>query len=177
MTTALLSATRALIVSLALARVTACSNDDSQFAQTKSAPPVEAPPPPTPQPTAISVGPEEATSSANDRGASAPPRNAIRQGSFTAWLERQDTGYIVVIQVRVADADDYTVADLSGEVVGTDGYRQDIGLHDDGLDAFRTYDGGAELRMFVPAGEPSVHDVIDVTSSRLHERQRLDITF
>jgi hypothetical protein len=134
------------------------------------------------------------------------PRNAIRAGSFTAWTipipqrvsEKPEPGasprpgqdYHIVIQVKISDTrKSYSIADLSGKVVGTDGYVQLIPAQafvqdDDGRlirarqgRPLRVLDGVVQILIRVPGAEALVKDTINIKSKLLKESQTLNLIF
>jgi hypothetical protein len=59
------------------------------------------------------------------------PKNAVTKGSFTAWTVPEDPepgqDYVIVIEIKLPEkVRRYPLKDLSGMVVGTDGWRQAI---------------------------------------------------
>ena len=70
----------------------------------------------------------------------------------------------------------YTVADLTGTVIGTDGYERAIGLIED-EDAFTTDGQTARLQLGVPGAQAMIRDVVTVSSKLLAERQEIEILF
>lgn len=70
-------------------------------------------------------------SKAADIAATLAPANAITRGSFTVWTEPRDPqpgqSYQIFIEVRLpASLSTYAQTDLSGTIVGSDGYEQSI---------------------------------------------------
>lgn len=139
------------------------------------------------------------------------PGRAVRAGSFAAWTTPQGVDntrrrfrpkgqpgdspapgemYYITIQIRLpADRKTYSLSDLSGEVVGTDKYRQRIPrgvwiMGDDG-DLVRPPFSGklkvknrvVEIIVEVPGAAKLVEDTIEVESKMLKERQTLTLTF
>ncbi len=134
------------------------------------------------------------------------PANAVKSGSFTAWWipEAQRYGEVVEpgqlprarqdyqIRIRIEVPEGRTslhVSDLSGEIVGTDGYRQLIPER-----AWAEIDG--KLRLLRPAdrlpvrngyveivikvggaGKAGVRDLISIQSKLLDESQILTLEF
>ncbi|MEZ6064520.1 MAG: hypothetical protein R3B90_02160 [Planctomycetaceae bacterium] len=133
------------------------------------------------------------------------PRNAVRAGSFLAWwipevkrygervepgqLPRQGQKYFIHLQLRMPPGrGDYPLSDLSGEIVGTDGYRQPIPER-----AYVT-GGDGKLKRAPPrlsaesgvvevvfevggAGKSGIRDIITVRSELLGEQQILTLEF
>ena len=114
------------------------------------------------------------------------PKNAkiFTKGSFTAWTEPNDPGpnedYSIVITVRLPDrVKRYRATDLSGQVVGTDGYKQKIPgpEYRRGSVYLPVVDRHAQLIIEVPGGGPRVQDTIEIRSTTLKEEQKLVIEF
>jgi hypothetical protein len=140
------------------------------------------------------------------------PKNAVRKGSFAAWTTpvfddyfprpfgapdpepgvspRPMQNYWITIQIKVpGNRRRYSVRDLTGEVIGTDGYRQKIPEHtfrlsadgkllplqDDGQ--VPVVDGFVQLVVKVPGARSLVKDTIVVKSKSLKEEQALEIVF
>lgn len=134
------------------------------------------------------------------------PKNAVRKGSFTAWTipipqrvgEKPEPGdsprpgqpYYIVIQIKVPEARrTYKVNDLSGKIIGTDGYQQLIPAQ-----AFvqekngrltrakigrmlPIIDGVVQILIQVPGAEALVKDTVSVNSRSLKEQQTLELIF
>ncbi len=132
------------------------------------------------------------------------PGNAVRKGSFAAWTtpiaerygEKPEPGdsprpgqpYLITIQLEVPRGrKTYLLKDLSGEVVGTDGYRQKIPdkafvLSKDGKltrpqTTIRVVDGTVQIVIRVPGAQALVKDTIEVASKLLKEEQTLELVF
>jgi hypothetical protein len=138
------------------------------------------------------------------------PDNAVRKGSFLAYTEptnpipKQD--YTIIIKVTLpSDVTIYSQLDLSGEILGTDVYRQPIGnplgatirgrpyrpsgstpgnmfsfgnsLSSAPSESFDYFGSVATLRVVVPGAENLVQDVINIRSSILNEQQTLTLVF
>lgn len=133
-----------------------------------------------------SSGDSDGVGDSNEDGEGAGPKvlaslgkNAVRKGSFTAWTVPEDPRpgemYLIMIQVELPrDLKRLNKADLSGIVIGTDGYRQVI-------PGSRGYlpvvDRRAQLVIQVPGAASLVRDTIEVRSKMLGEEQVLQITF
>lgn len=119
--------------------------------------------------------------------------NAVRQGSFAAWTVPEDPrvgqDYIIVIEVTLPpDTERYARGDLSGQLVGTDGYKVMI---PDGREwngarwsrpmrnpAFRRSGDKARVVFFIRGAQQAlVRDTILIRSELLDEQQKLQITF
>ena len=108
------------------------------------------------------------------------PGHAQTKGSFTAWADprdpKPDENYHIVIQVRLpSGVKKYRAADLTGRVIGTDGYRQPIRF--DPTEQTDVEEGVVELRIFVPGGARKVRDTVKVESKVLREKQTFEIEF
>jgi len=106
--------------------------------------------------------------------------NAITKGRFTVWTIPEDPGpsqsYWIIIQVKHENPlIDYTRVDLSGTVVGTDGYLTQIATHNPAN--LQVTDNIAKLALQIPGGAGLVKDTIEVKSSILEEEQTIVITF
>jgi hypothetical protein len=109
-----------------------------------------------------------------------PPPGAVRKGSFTAWTTPEDprpgAAYDIVIEVKLNDkTGKYRLNDLTGRVVGTDGYVQAIRFSRD--DVREINKGRIQVRISVPGAQKLVRDVIKIESRRLREKQSLEIVF
>ena len=134
------------------------------------------------------------------------PKNAVRKGSFTAWTipiaqrfgEKPQAGdsprpgqpYFIAIQVKLPERRrTYKVSDLSGKIVGTDGYVQLIPAmayvqERDGKITranvgrlLPIVDGVAQILIKVPGAEALVKDTIAIKSRTLKEEQTLLLVF
>ncbi len=134
------------------------------------------------------------------------PKNAVKAGSFSAWTipiarrfgeqakagdsPRPGQDYHIVIQVRIpGKRKTYKINDLSGRVIGTDGYVQIIPLlafvQDEKGHLVRAkvgrrvpvVDGVVQILVRVPGAEALVKDTIVVKSKLLKEQQTLEIVF
>lgn len=114
------------------------------------------------------------------------PDNVVVKGSFRAWTVPADpepfTAYEIFIDIKLpSNAANYTQSDLSGSVVGTDGYSQPIGR--DALaigfhgQRFEAQNGRATLILSVPGALNQVKDTINIKSDLLNETQAIEIVF
>ena len=84
--------------------------------------------------------------------------------------------YEIVIQFRLpTNVKTYRSSDLTGMVVGTDGYKQVIRFRRD--EALNVRDGSVQVRIRVPGAERLVRDTIRVESKVLREKQTIEIEF
>lgn len=109
----------------------------------------------------------------------APPR-AVREGSFSVWTEpaapQAGEPYRIIIQIRLPDGlDRYSVQDLQGVVIGSDGYRKPIPGHLTGLLPVEA--GYARLVVPIVSADEHVRDTVLIRSRRLKESQKLLIAF
>ncbi len=125
---------------------------------------------------------------------------AVTKGSFTAFTipaqPQPRQAYSIVIEIRLPSSDKvYRVSDLSGKVVGTDGYTQKLpwdsrtagasGYPVEGgaikrLDSKTVLDvvrNRVQIIIRVPGGAQLVRDVITVRSRKLKEEQELELVF
>lgn len=119
--------------------------------------------------------------------------NAVQEGSFAAWTVPEDPrvgqDYIIVIEVTLPKGTErYGKADLSGQLIGTDGYKVAI---PDGREwngqgwtramrtpAFRRSGDKARVVFFIRgAHQALVRDTVLIRSKLLDEQQKLQITF
>lgn len=119
--------------------------------------------------------------------------NAVREGSFAAWTVPEDPrvgeDYRIVIEVTLpSDTERYARNDLSGQLIGTDGYKVAI---PDGREwngqgwtrpmrtpAFRRSGDKARVVFFIRGAHQSfIRDTILIRSKLLEESQKLQITF
>jgi hypothetical protein len=114
------------------------------------------------------------------------PADAVVQGSFTVWTVPADPApaepYTIMIEVRLpSNAVNYSVQDLSGMVIGTDGYEQPLGSSagflGEAMQNMTVGAGSARLSVMVPGAEQLVRDTIDVRSTLLNEQQRIELVF
>jgi hypothetical protein len=118
---------------------------------------------------------------------------AIQQGSFAAWTipadPRPGQDYVIVVEVTLPDeTDKYLRTDLSGQLIGTDGYKVMIpdGREWNGLGwlrprrtpLFRREGEKARIVFFIRgAHQALVRDTIQIRSRLLDEQQKLQIVF
>jgi len=124
---------------------------------------------------------------------------AVTKGSFTAWTDpahpKPGDFYQIIIEMRLPDRlTRYRLTDLSGRVVGTDGYSQRLPFDQRKANAARVT-GGAEpvtvkrntvvellgnklqLAIKVPGARRLVKDRIFIKSRRLREEQEIKLVF
>ncbi len=111
-----------------------------------------------------------------------PGKNAVFKGSFAAWTVPEDPepgeDYKIVVRVKLPERVKrrYPVSDLSGVVIGTDGYRQVIpGITK--LKTLKVLRGYTQFDVTVPGAYRLVKDKIIVRSKMLEEEQLLEIVF
>lgn len=109
--------------------------------------------------------------------------SAITKGSFTVWTVPKDPApyqdYLIVIQVKLLHKmHTYPRNDLSGRVVGTDRYEQELPGFGLPMGAFLPVKNQAtQLAVPVPGAERLVKDTITVRSNMLKEKQTIEIVF
>lgn len=125
---------------------------------------------------------------------------AVTKGSFTAWTVPEspevNRPYMIIIEVRLPDGiSSYRVNDLRGSVRGTDGYRQTIPFDSNakyssfytneekklenisGSEVIKVRNNKIQLAIQVPGAKKLVRDVIEIRSTRLREKQQLELVF
>lgn len=142
-------------------------------------------------------------------GQMAQPKNAVVAGSFSVWpvpiigkiggapvlgeagtFPKRYQNYFVAIQIKLPpDQRTYRLTDLSGQLVGTDGWTQripafayvkgpnNIFLPTRGTRSLKIEDGVVQLFILVPGADAFVKDTINVKSNVLKEEQKLVLTF
>lgn len=108
------------------------------------------------------------------------PAYAVTSGSFSVWAEpaNPEPGepYKIVIQIRIPDGTEkYSVSDLQGVVIGSDGYQKLIPGASRGYLPIR--DGRVRMEVHVISADQMVEDMVFVKSRMLREAQRLQIRF
>jgi hypothetical protein len=117
---------------------------------------------------------------ANENAQHQVPAGAITAGSFSVWTvpDNPDPGepYKIVIQMRVPDGTDkYSISDLEGVVVGSDGYQKMI---PGGLKGFLpVINGKVQMEVHIVSADEDVEDTVFIRSRLLREAQRLQIRF
>lgn len=101
----------------------------------------------------------------------------VRKGSFTAWTEPQDPqpgqDYKIIIQIAYKKATQkLKPGDVTGLVVGTDGYRLMISER-----TAQYIPDARQVVVQIPGASALVRDSIRVYSTQLKETQRLEIVF
>ena len=113
-------------------------------------------------------------------GALKVPGHAQTKGSFSTWSDPRDPkpgqDYDIVIQVKLpGNVTKFRGSDISGNVIGTDGYRQTIRFKPNEI---LPIEGGIiRIRIPVPGAGRLVRDTIRVESKLLKERQTFEIEF
>ena len=111
------------------------------------------------------------------------PQQAVTKGSFTVWTEPADPEpgekYIIWIQVKLKnDIKRYPRRDLSGSIVGTDGYKDYFGGPTE--PGYLRIDENNTVRyeaLTVPGAAQLVKDIINVESKILNEKQTIELVF
>lgn len=116
------------------------------------------------------------------------PPNAVTKGSFTVWANPANPApgqnYDIFIAVRLpTTVSAYMESDLSGSIIGTDGYQQAIKANSIfGGISMQTFSyvpgsGVAQLVVHVPGAQTKVQDTVNVHSALLNESQNIAIFF
>jgi hypothetical protein len=113
-------------------------------------------------------------------GMRAKSGKAVTKGNFTVWTVPEDPeprqSYIIVIEIKLPKkVTRYPLKDLSGLVVGTDGWKQPIPGKSQGF--ARVVDHKTQLEIMVPGARRLVNDTIRIRSRILKEQQVLLIVF
>lgn len=133
--------------------------------------------------------------------------NAVTEGSFTAWTVPENPGpgdtYMIVIEVKLPEEIKiYRLTDLTGVVVGTDNYKQELPWDNsrrvkkywpyphrvkngkatkvafsDRKDRIRVSDHKLQMFFKIPGGNRSIRDRITLRSKVLKEEQELELEF
>ena len=110
-----------------------------------------------------------------------PPPGAVTKGSFTVWAEPKNPkpfeAYEIVIEVKLpSNLPNYLRTDLSGNLIGTDTYKQNLGVttHDT---SFNFYGNKAILKIRVPGAVSKVRDDVQIQSVLLNEAQTISVYF
>ncbi len=110
------------------------------------------------------------------------PSRVFTKGSFTVWTEPNDPKpserYAIIIEVKLdKNTKRYPLRDLSGFVVGTDGYKQHFGGPTE-AGYVPVKNNRARLQAtIVPGAAQLVKDTITVESKLLEEKQEIEIIF
>ena len=113
-------------------------------------------------------------------GTGGRPGYAVSAGSFSVWTEPKnpDPGepYKIIIQIRLPDGTErYSVADLDGVVVGSDGYQKLVPGTVRGF--LPIQDGQVKFEVHIVSADQDVEDTVFIRSKLLREAQRLRIQF
>ncbi len=108
------------------------------------------------------------------------PKNAVSAGSFSVWTEPEnpDPGepYKIIVQIRLPDGTErYSVTDLEGVVVGSDGYQKLIPGNLRGF--LPVHEGQARFEIHIVSADKNVQDTVFVRSKVLREAQKLQLRF
>lgn len=163
---------------LALAFVNACGSKSNFSGEGQQAPPQEysgdAEPAPVITPVQAPKPPKKAECGSSVQKA----------GSFEIWTEplcpKQFETYTVVIRVvlRPELVDGYdAISDLSGSVVGSDGFAKSFGPGTGSVTSFESSPDGGTFRFSLYAGAQIVNDTVQVTSRALLENQSVIINY
>jgi hypothetical protein len=108
------------------------------------------------------------------------PVTAQSSGSFSVWSDPADPApgrdYFIVVRVRLPNSVvEYPASDLTGMIMGSDHYRQEIRFKDD--EHYPVEGGAAQVRIRVPGAAKMIEDDIIINSKMLRERQEFQIAF
>ncbi len=106
--------------------------------------------------------------------------NAVTAGSFTVWTIPEDPlpfqNYQIVIQIKMKDnRKTYPINDVSGRVIGTDTYTQEIPGGRRGV--LPVVNKHVRFSVYVPGAANLVEDTILIRSQLLNESQSIKIVF
>jgi hypothetical protein len=126
------------------------------------------------------IGDGDGTGTGNMVGPIGVPKYAVTKGSYSVWTDPKDPepgiSYQIVIQFRLPrNVETYRGSDLSGMVIGTDGYKQAIRFSR--TESFPVHDGSVQVRIRVPGADRLIRDTIRVESKLLREKQVIEIEF
>lgn len=108
------------------------------------------------------------------------PVQAVREGSFSVWTDpphpKPGESYRLIIQVKLPpNVKRYSITDLQGVVVGSDGYRKPIpGFMKGDLPIV---DGYVRLAVPIVSADKKVCDTVFIRSKLLRETQKLMVEF
>jgi len=116
----------------------------------------------------------------NDSRQVSLPKNAVTAGSFAVWTVPDNPApgepYKIVIQIRLPEkTEKYSVADLEGIVIGSDGYQKRIPGSVRGF--LPVNNGLVRFEVHVVSADARVEDTVIIKSKMLREAQRLQIRF
>lgn len=167
--------------------IAACNEENPQFSggtTTTSAPRTPAPPPagsldsgnsgtpPAPAPVTEVVPPV--------------PEKVVKKGSFSVFTIPVDPepgkSYDIVITVDLSSADEisnYKQSDLTGSIMGTDGFMYGLGSNLDGIETFNFMPEKlqAVLKITIPGAIKNTKDTVKINSSLLEESQTIELVF
>jgi len=116
------------------------------------------------------------------------PQGAVTQGSFTVWADPPNPApfqdYQIFIRVSLpSNTTQYFLSDISGTLVGTDGYHQPLSesirtnSYKPGQPSFNFAGQTADISLWVPGTYSKVQDTVQVRSTLLSESQNITIVF
>lgn len=108
------------------------------------------------------------------------PQRSVSEGSFSVWTDPEypDAGepYRIIVQIQLPpNTKSYHLRDLTGVVVGSDGYRKPIPGSNPG--PLPIVDGCVRLVIPIVSADAQVKDTIFIRSKLLKETQKLLIEF
>lgn len=113
----------------------------------------------------------------------AVPSYAVTKGSFSAWTVPEDPepgqNYVIRILVRLPGewkpSAKFRLRDITGMVIGTDGYKQAIKFRTTQMAEIQ--DGAVQIEILVPGARKLVRDTIRIESKLLKEKQVIQLVF
>lgn len=112
------------------------------------------------------------------------PTFAVTKGSFSIWTDPRDPrpgqNYHIMVAVKLPDhIKTYPSTDLTGTVVGTDGYTLAIAtaVKRTSPPKVKVKNHLVTFKLFVPGASRLVRDTIEVSSKLLKEKQKIEIEF
>ena len=114
-----------------------------------------------------------------------PPNSAISKGSFTVWANPEhpqpNQEYVIYTSIRLPrGTEDYDASDISGQLIGTDGFVIPVGGAKNPFSkfVFSVEKAKAVVTTRVPGALTSgIRDEISINSKLLNETQSLTLIF
>ena len=114
-----------------------------------------------------------------------PPSSAVRKGSFTVWAHPEhpqpNQEYMIYTSIRLPrGTEDYDAGDISGQLIGTDGFAIPVGGSRNPFSkfVFSAEKAKAIVTTRVPGAATSgIRDEISINSKLLSEKQSLTLVF
>ena len=114
-----------------------------------------------------------------------PPTSAVRKGSFTVWAypenPQPNQEYVIYTSIKLPrGTEDYDAGDISGQLIGTDGFAIPVGGARNPFSkfVFSAEKAKAIVTTRVPGAATSgIRDEISINSKLLSEKQSLTLVF